>query len=90
MQMEEMMAGTPPMPMCPMAKTCTGMMEKTSFGAFLIGPGLLFIAAGVLIIFVPQVVIWLMAAGSILFGVSLLLVANLMRGARARRRRGKG
>ncbi len=81
------MAQTPPMPMCPMAKTCTGMMEKTSFGAFLIVPGLLFIAACVLIIFVPQVVIWLMAAASILFGVALLLVANIMRGAGARRRR---
>ncbi len=84
------MAETPPMPMCPMAKTCTGMMEKTSFGAFLIVPGLLFIAAGVLIIFVPQVVIWLMAAASILFGVTLRLLANLMRGARARRRRANG
>ncbi len=88
--MAEMMAETPPMPMCPMAKTCTGMMEKTSFGAFLMVPGLLFIAAGVLIIFVPQVLIWLMAAASILFGVTLMLLANLMRGARARRRRGKG
>ena len=84
------MAETPPMPMCPMAKTCTGMMEKTSFGAFLMVPGLLFIAAGVLIIIVPQVLIWLMAAASILFGVTLMLLANLMRGARARRRRGKG
>ena len=84
------MAETPPMPMCPMAKTCTGMMEKASFGAFLMVPGLLFIAAGVLIIFVPQVLIWLMAAASILFGVAMLLLANLMRGARARRRRGKG
>ena len=84
------MAETPPMPMCPMAKKCTGMMEKTSFGAFLIVPGLLFIAAGVLIIFVPQVVIWLITAASILFGVTLLLLANLMRGPRARRRRGKG
>ncbi len=84
------MAETPPMPMCPMAKTCTGMMEKTSFGAFLMVPGLLFIAAGVLIIFVPQVLIWLMAAASILFGLALWLVANFMRGARARRRRGNG
>jgi hypothetical protein len=88
--MEEMMAETPPMPTCPMAKTCTRMMEKTSFGAFLIVPGLLFIALSVLIIFVPQVLIWLMAAASILFGVAMLLLANLMRGARARRRRGNG
>ncbi len=84
------MAETPPMPMCPMAKKCTGMMEKTSFGAFLMVPGLLFIAAGVLIIFVPQVLIWLMAAASILFGVAMLLLANLRRGARARRRRANG
>ncbi len=84
------MAETPPMAMCPMAKTCAGMMEKTSFGAFLMVPGLLFVAAGVLIIFVPQVLIWLMAAASILFGVALLLLANFMRGARARRRRANG
>ncbi len=84
------MAETPPVPMCPMAKTCSGMMENTSFGAFLMVPGLLFIAAGVLIIFVPQVLIWLMAAASILFGVAMLLLANFMRGARAGRRRANG
>ena len=84
------MAETLPMAMCPMAKTCSGMMGKSSFGAFLIVPGLIFIAAGVLILFVPQVLIWLIAAASILFGVALLLLANLMRGARARRRPGNG
>lgn len=84
------MAETPPMSMCPMAKKCTGMMERTSSGAFLIIPGLLFIAVGVLIIFVPQVLIWLIAATSILFGSALLLLASLMRGARARRRRANG
>ena len=84
------MTETPPMAMCPMAKTCTGMMEKTSFGAFLMVPGLLFIALGVLIIFVPQALFWLKAAASILMGMALLLLANLMRGARARRRRAGG
>ncbi len=84
------MTETPPMPMCPMAKTCSGMMEKTSFGAFLMVPGLLFIATGVLIIFVPQALIWLTAAASILLGVAMLLLANFMRGAGARRRRGNG
>ncbi len=84
------MAETPPMAMCPMAKTCTGMMGKTSFGAFLMIPGLLFIAAGVLIIVVPQVLIWLTAATSILFGAAMLLLANFMRGAGARRRRTNG
>ncbi len=84
------MAETPPMPMCPMAKTCSGMMEKTSFGAFLMVPGLLFIATGVLIIFGPQDLFWLLAPASILFGVAMLRLETLRRGARARRRRGKG
>jgi hypothetical protein len=90
MQTEETMTETPPMAMCPMAKTCTGMMEKTSFGAFLMVPGLLFIALGVLIIFVPQALVWLTAAASILLGVALLLLANFLRGVRARHGRGEG
>lgn len=73
-----------PMQMCPMAATCKGMMEKPSSGFFLMLPGLLFIAVGVLIIFVPQALVWLMAATSILFGVALLLLANFMRGIGAR------
>ena len=71
-----------PMPMCPMAKTCKGMMEKRSLGLFLIIPGLLFIAVGLLIIYVPQALVWLMAAASILFGLALLMLANFMRNPR--------
>jgi hypothetical protein len=83
--MEEMMAEA--MPTCPMAKACAAMMERPFFGAFLLVPGLLFMAAGVLIIFLPQVLVWLMASGSILLGVALLLLANFMRGAGARLKR---
>lgn len=84
------MAETTPMPMCPMAKTCKGMIEKPSAGAFLMVPGLLFIAVGVLIILVPQALNWLMAAASILFGVALLLLANFMRRVGTRLRGAKG
>lgn len=80
------MAESAPMPMCPMAETCKGMMEKRSSGLFLVVPGLLFIAVGVLIIFVPQALVWFMAAASVLFGVALLLLANFMRGISARLR----
>ncbi len=81
---DKMAAG--PMRMCPMAASCKGMMEKPSSGLFLMIPGLVFIAVGVLIIFVPEALVWLMAATSILFGVALLLLANFMRwiGARFR------
>lgn len=75
-----------PMPMCPMAETCKGMMERPSAGLFLILPGALFVALGVLIIIVPKVLAWLMGAASVLFGVALLLLANFMRGVGARLR----
>lgn len=76
---QEGQPGSGPMPMCPMAETCKGMMEKPSSGLLLIIPGLLFIAVGVLIVFVPQALVWLMAAASILFGLALLMFANFMR-----------
>jgi len=75
-----------PMAMCPMAETCKGMMERPSRGWFLFLPALLFIAVGVLIVFEPQVLVWLMAAASILFGLMLLVLANFMRSVGARLR----
>lgn len=71
--------GFSPMPMCPMAETCKGMMDKPSSGMFLIIPGLLFVAVGVLIVLVPQLLVWLIALASILFGFALLFLAKFMR-----------
>ncbi len=44
------MAQAAPMPMCPMAETCKGMMTKLLSGAVLLIPGITFITVGVLII----------------------------------------
>ena len=75
------------MPMCPMAETCKGMMEKPLSGLVMVIPGIAFIALGVLIIVWPSVLPGLVAAACILAGGAMLLVANFMRriGARLRR-----
>jgi uncharacterized membrane protein HdeD (DUF308 family) len=43
-------------------------------------PGLLFIALGVVIIFYPKLLLWLVAIVLIAMGVGMLMMANFMRG----------
>ncbi|HXV31289.1 MAG TPA: hypothetical protein VD840_13240 [Sinorhizobium sp.] len=81
------MAETVPLPMCPMAKTCKGMMDKPLFGALMLIPGIAFIALGVLIVVWPGVLPWLVAAAFILAGGALLGMASFMRGIGAGPRR---
>lgn len=76
-----------PMPMCPMAETCKGMMERPLSGAFLFVPAILFIALGVLIAIAPVVLVWLVAAFCILMGAMMLMLAVWMRRLGARMRR---
>ena len=76
-----------PMPMCPMAETCKGMIEKPLSSLVMIIPGVVFIALGVLIVVWPSVLPWLVAAACILAGGAMLLMANFMRGVGARLRR---
>ena len=78
------MAQTVPMPMCPMAKTCKGMMEKPLFGVLMLISGTAFIALGLLIVVRPSVLPWLVSAAFILAGGAMLLMANFMRGVGAR------
>ncbi len=78
------MAQMVPMPMCPMAKTCKGMMEKPFFGILMLIPGIAFIALGILIVVWPGVLPWLVVAAFILAGSAILLMANFMRGVGAR------
>jgi uncharacterized membrane protein HdeD (DUF308 family) len=80
------MAQATPMPMCPMAETCRGMMEKRLSGLVMI-PGIMFIALGVLIVVWPAVLPWLVAAAFILAGSAMLLMVNFMRRVGARLRR---
>ena len=62
-----------------MAKMCVGMMGKRPSGILLMLPGILLIALGALIVIEPQILVWLLAAGSVLLGIMLLLVAGFMR-----------
>ena len=80
------MAQAAPMPMCPMARTCQGMMEKPRIGLVMMIPGIVFIALGLVIFVWPSVLPRLAAAVCILAGGAMLVMANFMRGAGARLR----
>ena len=73
------MADTSTMPMCPMAKTCKGMMEKPKLGYLMIMPGLIFIVLGLTIIIYPQILVWLVAIALIVLGLAMLMMVNFMR-----------
>ncbi len=84
------MAHAAPMPMCPMAESCMGMMEKPLSSLVMVIPGIAFIALGVLIVVWPSVLPWLVAAAGVLAGGAMLLMANLMRGVGTPLRRAGG
>lgn len=67
------------MPLCPMAKMCTGMMEKRPSGVLLMVPGFALIGVGVLIAIQPAVLAWLVAAASLALGGMLLVIAVFIR-----------
>lgn len=73
------MSETTPMPMCPMAETCKGLMEKPLSRSMTVVPGIVFILLGVLIIVEPRILAWIIAAGFILLGVVMLMAANFVR-----------
>ena len=70
-----------PMDMCPMAAVCRGMSGKsgTGSGLLLMVPGILLVLGGVLVLTVPQALVWLMGGTSILIGIVVLVFANLIR-----------
>ena len=74
------MTETGPMPMCPMAKMCKGMMDKPGSRLWMLVPGIGFIAIGVLIILYPQILAWLVAIAMIMMGFAMLMMINFMRG----------
>lgn len=81
------MAKPVPMPTCPMAETCKGMMERPSSVIALIIPGILLIALGVGIVVEPRIFVWVLAAMFVLLGITMLMMASFIRkmGARFRR-----
>lgn len=68
-----------PMAMCPMAKMCAGMAQTRFSSVLTTLPGILFIALGVLIVIEPGVLVWLLAAGSVLLGIMLLIGGAFLR-----------
>lgn len=73
------MTETSQMPMCPMAKMCEGMMRRRGSGLWMIVPGIVFIAVGVLVILYPQILAWLVAIALIIMGCAMLMMINFMR-----------
>lgn len=74
------------MGMCPMGKMCMGMMKKLSYSWFLMLPGILLILLGVLIVVEPRILVWFIAAATILFGIMMLMMAGFIRKIGAERR----
>ena len=74
------MADIAPLPMCPMAETCKGMMEKPMSGLMLVVPGIIFVALGVAVIVEPQILVWLVALALIVMGGAMLMLSRFMRG----------
>jgi uncharacterized membrane protein HdeD (DUF308 family) len=63
-----------------MAETCKGMMDKPGSSVWMMIPGIIFIALGILIIFCPQVLASLVAIALILVGIAMLVMINFVRG----------
>lgn len=68
-----------PIPMCPMAQMCKGMMGKPRSSFALKVPGILLILFGVLVLIEPRILVWLVAAALIVMGIAALMFARFMR-----------
>ena len=76
---EGKMTDSTPMPRCPMAGMCKGMMEKRGFGLMLLIPGLIFIVLGILVLIEPRILLWLVALALIAMGIGMLMFSRFMR-----------
>ena len=70
-----------------MASMCGRMMSKRISGFLLAVPGVLLIVVGALIVIEPAILVWLLAAGSVLMGLMLLTMAGFVRRMRAQSRK---
>lgn len=68
-----------PMPMCPMAETCKGMMEKPGSGLMFTIPAIILIVLGIAVIIEPRILAWLVALALIMMGAATLMMARFMR-----------
>ena len=86
-EMTEVITG----PTCPMSAMCKGMAGKpfSRIGSMI--PGLFLIGIGILVLFKPQILAWLIAFVMIMMGGGLLFLASMMHrfGARFDSREGR-
>jgi len=68
-----------PMESCPMSAMFKKTAGNRGFGLLAMIPGLLLVLGGLAIIIEPQILVWLMAAASILVGIVLLAGASFLR-----------
>ena len=73
------MADSTPMPMCPMAGMCKGMIERPGSRLMLLIPGMVLIILGVVILFEPRILLWLVALVLIFIGLAMLMLARFVR-----------
>ena len=66
-------------PACPMSAMCKGMVGKPTSGMVMMIPGMVLIGAGVLVLFQPQILAWLIAILMIVMGAGVLFLGNMMR-----------
>jgi uncharacterized membrane protein HdeD (DUF308 family) len=65
-------------PMCPMAETCKGMMERPVSGFRIVIPGIFLIVLGVVVLIEPRSLVWLVAAVLVVMGIAMLMLARFM------------
>ena len=77
--MNRMTEGENPMESCPMSAMFKKTTGKRGFGLLAMIPGLVLVLGGVVIIFEPQILVWLMAGASIVVGIALVAAAYFFR-----------
>jgi uncharacterized membrane protein HdeD (DUF308 family) len=76
--MEKKMTESMRTPMCPMAETCKGMMEKPFSGFMIVIPSIFLIVLGVVVLIEPRTLVWLVSAVLVVMGIATLLLARFM------------
>ena len=77
--MSKMSRAESSMASCPMSAMFKRSAGKRSFGLLAVLPGLLLVLVGVAIILEPQILVWLIAATSIVAGLMLVAAASFFR-----------
>jgi uncharacterized membrane protein HdeD (DUF308 family) len=77
--MEKTMTDSMRMPMCPMAETCKGMMDKPFSGFMIVVPGIFLIILGLAVLIEPRILVWLMAVVLVVMGIAMLMFGRVMR-----------